>query len=294
MANPLDWLGRAALRVGGMTPQQIRQQARANKQSKPMPKAKASKPKPEAPKPDKPKVTRQTRVHGRVKPGLVQRTVKPSPPKPPKAPEPGSIQPKGQTNLMNAKGQARDFRNPKVSANRPPTLSPVEAKSTTTLKPKPTRPAQVSPGQRNLFGDNPSAKPSGRYRAPDVPKEAPKAAAKPPVKASGAAGAAKGAAKLAGKGLGRAFVVGATIDQAREVLNPKDNIVTNLKDLGTTIENTNARPGKKKEGVSQNDYTRRKNEAIRNENIKANAKSKAKAPSAAKQATDKRDKKKLF
>lgn len=200
MANPLDWLGRAALRMGGMSPQQIRQQARANKKSKPMPKAKASTPKPEAKAADKPKVQRQTRVHGRVKPGLVQRTVKPSPPKPPKPPAPGSIDPKGQTSLLKKDGTARDFRKPAQAANRPPTLDPVQTRSraqATPPKPPIGGPGRQSPGQGYLnlgAGERtgnkdpwgPGTKPNRASlqsqkprKAPSIPKQAPKAAAKP-------------------------------------------------------------------------------------------------------------------
>jgi hypothetical protein len=135
MANALDLLGRTMLRIGGMTPQQIRLATRANKPAKPLPVPKGAKPKPK-----------------------------------PKPPAPGSITPKGQTNLFNAQGNPRDFRNPQVAANRPPTLSPVPNRGTAGLNPPPTRPAQTSPGQGSLFGNNPNAKPSGNFRAPNVPK----------------------------------------------------------------------------------------------------------------------------
>jgi len=113
--NVLDMLGRAVLRIGGMSPQQIRQQVRANRTPKPMPTSRGS---------------------------------KPSSPKPP---APGSIKPKGQTNAFARNGSVRDFRNPKVAANRPPTLSPVPQRGGQATPPN--RPAGgfgQSPGQKSL------------------------------------------------------------------------------------------------------------------------------------------------
>lgn len=133
MANDvLNMLARSLLQIGGMTPQQIRQATRAGKPRKPMPKAKASKPAP-TPKPATP-----TKVVG-------------------------------QTNLFNQSGKARDFRNPKVSGNRPPTVTKPQLGPKTPLKPGPVRPAQVAPGQMSVFGTNPGAKPAGNFRAPSVP-----------------------------------------------------------------------------------------------------------------------------
>ena len=133
MANALDMLGRAALQIMGYTPQQIRQMQRANKTAKPMPKPAAS----------KPAVT-------------------------PKPATPTSVV--GQTNLFNQSGKPRDFRNPNVAGNRPPTVTKPQLGPPTPLKPGPVRPAQVAPGQMSIFGTNPGAKPGGNFRAPRVPK----------------------------------------------------------------------------------------------------------------------------
>ena len=75
----------------------------------------------------------------------------------------------GQTNLFNQAGKPRDFRNPAVSANRPPTVTKPQLGPNTPLKPGPVRPPQVAPGQLSIFGNNPGAKPSGNFRAPSVP-----------------------------------------------------------------------------------------------------------------------------
>lgn len=93
-----------------------------------------------------------------------------------KAPTPGSTQVKGQTNLFNAKGEPRDFRNPKVSAGRQPTTTPIKHEASKQLNPKPQRPA--APGQGNLFDQKPANKPqaakpqkpvsSGKSVAPTV------------------------------------------------------------------------------------------------------------------------------
>lgn len=64
-----------------------------------------------------------------------------------KAPTPGSTQVKGQTNLMNSKGEPRDFRNPKVSAGRQPTTTPVSTRSSAQATP-PNRPIGGSFGNQ--------------------------------------------------------------------------------------------------------------------------------------------------
>lgn len=223
MANVLDMLGRAALRIGGMTPQQIRQQARANKPSKPMPKPRGSKP-----------------------------TAKPAPPKPER------IDPKGQTNLFNQSGKPRDFRNPSVSANRQPTLSPVESRGGQATPPnRPSGGFGAKPnGQRSLFGDNPTAKPGGTFRAPNVPNAREgirqfSQGAKDWVAQNSRDArineAVKGAnrGKLAGslgRGLEGLALLGAVADQTQKVFNPKDNLLTSLGDLGNTLSN-GGRPG---------------------------------------------------
>jgi hypothetical protein len=202
MANALDWAARAILQINGMTPEQITYQARrlkAGQGKKPMPKANTQAPQPAEAKPS----IRRTRIQGSVKPGAVYRSTqagrprtaeapkaKPAirlpnseaqgrnliregannlrQPKRPTPPTPGSTQVKGQTNLFSQNGNARDFRNPNVSANRAPTTTPINHKPAQQLNPKPQRPP--APGQGNLFGNNPSAKPSGNFRAPNVPK----------------------------------------------------------------------------------------------------------------------------
>ena len=77
-----------------------------------------------------------------------------------------------QTELLNKAGKARDFRNPKVSANRPATTSPLSIRSGAQPTP-PTPPAggfgQAS-GQMSLFGTKPgSTVPNTQFRAPTVP-----------------------------------------------------------------------------------------------------------------------------
>src|SRR6056300_360045 len=133
MANDvLNMLARSLLQIGGMSPQQIRQATRAGKPRKPMPKAKASKPAP-TPKPATP-----TNVVG-------------------------------QTNLFNQSGKPRDFRNPNVAGNRPPTVTKPQLGPPTPLKPGPTYKPPVPQGQGSLFGLNPGAKPGGNFTAPSVP-----------------------------------------------------------------------------------------------------------------------------
>lgn len=82
----------------------------------------------------------------------------------PKPPAPGSIQAQGQTNLFTKGGKVRNFTKPNPLA---PTLSPVANVNRAVLQPGPVRPP--APGQLSLFGLNPSAKPSGQFRAPKVP-----------------------------------------------------------------------------------------------------------------------------
>ena len=132
MANDvLNMLARSLLQIGGMSPQQIRQATRAGKPRKPMPKAKASKPAPT-----------------------------------PKPATPTSVV--GQTNLFNQSGKPRDFRNPNVAGNRPPTVTKPAA-GNATLNPRPTYKPPVPQGQMSVFGTNPGAKPGGDFRAPSVP-----------------------------------------------------------------------------------------------------------------------------
>jgi hypothetical protein len=149
MANVLDMLGRAVLRIGGMSPQQIRQQTRANKAVKPLPKPSTARP-PATPPP----VTRRSRVNGRVVPGTDTRGNRPAtptrPPAPPRPPAPGSIQPTGQTNLFSQNGKPRNFTNPRVAANRPPTLSPIYQRGPQATPPRPPVDgfgAPAAPGQ---------------------------------------------------------------------------------------------------------------------------------------------------
>lgn len=84
--------------------------------------------------------------------------------KAPKPPAPGSIQPTGQTNLFNKSGNLRNFTKPNPLA---PTLTPIATSNRAVLQPGPVRPP--APGQLNLFGLNPNAKPSGRFTAPSIP-----------------------------------------------------------------------------------------------------------------------------
>jgi hypothetical protein len=292
MANPLDWAARAILQINGMSPEEIKQKARQVKRQqpkKPMPKANTKAAKPQVKVNPGPNSSAQGR--NLIKEGADKLRK----PKPPARPNPGSINPKGQTNAFNAKGQPRDFRNPKVSANRPPTTTPVKHEPPKQLNPKPQRPA--APGQKSLFGDNPSAKPSGQHKAPSVPKpgtatkpkpSAPAAAPKPKVSAGDAAAARAVRAVNASKvlnvgrlgGVATGLGIANAIDDSRlnaaqkakkyEVVDParKDRVVNNLLNGGPKAKDA-PKP-------------------------KPNPKSQAKAPSAAQQATDKRDKKKLF
>jgi len=82
----------------------------------------------------------------------------------PKPPAPGSIKVQGQTNLFNKSGNLRNFTKPNPLA---PTLSPVATSNRAVLNPRPVRPP--APGQLNLFGLNPGAKPSGQFKAPSIP-----------------------------------------------------------------------------------------------------------------------------
>jgi hypothetical protein len=297
MANPLDWAARAILQINGMTPEQIKQKARqlkAGKGKKPMPKANTKAAKPQVKVNPGPNSSAQNR--NLIKEGADKLRK----PKPPARPNPGSINPKGQTNAFNAKGQPRDFRNPKVSANRPPTTTPVQSRSSA----KPTPPNRPSggfgnrpAGQRSLFGDNPSAKPSGQHKAPSIPKAgsatkpkptAPAATPKPKVSAGDAAAARAVRAVNASKvlnvgrlgGVATGLGIANAIDDSRlnaaqkakkyEVVDPnrKERVLNNLLNGGPKAKDA-PKP-------------------------KPNPKSQAKAPSAAQQATDKRDKKKLF
>jgi hypothetical protein len=84
------------------------------------------------------------------------------------------INAQGQTRTTNRSGQTRDFRNPKQSATRRPTLDPVQTRSRQQATP-PNRPSGgfgQSPGQLSIpqvtGGNNPSARPGGRFTAPRV------------------------------------------------------------------------------------------------------------------------------
>ena len=85
----------------------------------------------------------------------------------PKPPAPRSIVPEGQTNLFTKGGKLRDFSKPSVARTRPATLTPVTNVNRAVLQPGPVRPP--APGQMELFGLNPNAKPTGRFTAPRVP-----------------------------------------------------------------------------------------------------------------------------
>ena len=81
---------------------------------------------------------------------------------------------KGQTRTTSKSGKTRNYRNAS-SANRPPTLDPVETRSNRQPTP-PRRPAGgfgQAPGQLSISqitgGNNPNAKPSGNYQSPSVP-----------------------------------------------------------------------------------------------------------------------------
>lgn len=83
------------------------------------------------------------------------------------------INAKGQTSAINKQGNVRDFRNVKQSLTRPPTLDPVQTRGTQAATPPRQPPGGFgqAPGQMNLFGNNPSAVPGGRFRAPSIPNQ---------------------------------------------------------------------------------------------------------------------------
>jgi hypothetical protein len=88
---------------------------------------------------------------------------------------------------------------------------------------------------------------------------------------------------------------------AKSVFNPKDNLITRAKDLGTAIENTQAKPGQKKEYVSQNDTAKKANAKIQADNSKNKSrpaeykrpKAQVQTRTSAQVQRDKRDQKKL-
>ena len=72
--------------------------------------------------------------------------------------------------------------------------------------------------------------------------------------------------KGVGKVLGPAAVAYDIYDTGKKVFNPKDNIVTRLSDLGTSIEN--ATTGGRKGTYTNNDRNAKRNAAIKAENLK--------------------------
>lgn len=95
------------------------------------------------------------------KPSNTKATTKPQP-----------INARGQTNLLTKSGKTRDFTNPRQSAQRAPTLSPVQTRSGVQATP-PKRPPGgfgQARGQLSVFGKNPNAVPSGTFKAPNIPK----------------------------------------------------------------------------------------------------------------------------
>jgi hypothetical protein len=203
------------------------------------------------------------------------------------APRGGALDKAGPTVDVKAKGNP--VTDPwKGSATRPASSSQSTGSGGRTLK---AGPAPRS-GQKPDGPIGPRTKPSGdsanwlKSRSP----EAAAARAVAPTKALKAA-------KLAGRG---ALLADLAIT-AKSVFNPKDNIITRAKDLGTAIENTQAKPGQKKEYVSQNDTAKKANAKIQADNTKnkprtaeyKRPKANVSKPSAARSATQKRDYKKL-
>ena len=72
--------------------------------------------------------------------------------------------------------------------------------------------------------------------------------------------------KIAGSTLGIAGETAAAIDQARKVFNPKDNLITRMSDLGTSVENAVA--GGRKSTYTNNDYNAKRNAAVKADNLK--------------------------
>lgn len=78
----------------------------------------------------------------------------------------------GQTSAINRQGGARNYQNTRQALTRQPTLDPIRSRQGVPTATPPNRPPGgfgQSPGQMSIFGRNPNAVPSGRYRAPSVP-----------------------------------------------------------------------------------------------------------------------------
>lgn len=79
---------------------------------------------------------------------------------------------KGQTSTTSKSGKTRNFQNPNVSGNRPPTLDPLTQRSNLQATP-PNRPPGgfgQSPGQMNLDPLRQMQIPQDQMKAPSVPK----------------------------------------------------------------------------------------------------------------------------
>lgn len=212
-------------------------------------------------------------------------------PKPPvRAPQPGSTQVGGQTNLFSKNGQPRDFRNPRVSANRVPTTTPVQTRSSAQATP-PNRPAggfgNRPQGQGNLFGNQPNAKPSGTGLSSSSVADA----------AASRAVRAVNAARRLNPGRGGALVIGLTalnaIDDSRLTEQQRaDKYRVVDPNRGQRLMNEVLNPTPQRRTNPSNPATRNSPAAVNTPQYRRPA-ANVSRPSAARRATQERDYKKL-
>jgi hypothetical protein len=176
--------------------------------------------------------------------------------------------------------------NPKLSA---PTAKPSASVPPASAAAKPQRPTSKSTSPKPSASSPTASADAANW----LKSKSPEAAAARAVAQSRVIKAAKLG--------GRALAVADLAITAKSVFNPKDNIITRARDLGTAIENTQAKPGQKKQYVSQNDSTKKANAKIQADNNKnkprpaeyKRPKANISKPSAARAATQQRDYKKL-
>ena len=219
-----------------------------------------------------------------------------SPPRGSGSPLPNSARRGGNLPRAGAKairGRVADVRpatpsapNPKLSA---PTAKPSASVPPASAAAKPQRPTSKSTSPKPSASSPTASADAANW----LKSKSPEAAAARAVAQSRVIKAAKLG--------GRALAVADLAITAKSVFNPKDNIITRARDLGTAIENTQAKPGQKKQYVSQNDSTKKANAKIQADNNKnkprpaeyKRPKANISKPSAARAATQQRDYKKL-
>lgn len=265
MANALDMLGRALLRIGGMSPQQIRQQTRAMRAPKPMPRANTSAPRPSGP----------TQVRGQT--NLFSQSGNPRNFRNPgqaanRAPTLSPVQTRGGSATppnRPAGGFGRQSPGQMNLTNQPnrigrPSLPPGQRGGGLSTQGGPLATQGRGPlgGQRSL----PPGRPGGAVErsGPTIDVQARPPRSAPPIQHPNGSTDIRGRANslpnrggsrpaaqsrpaaTGGGGLGRAFGIlgsaAAVADQAGRVFNPNDNLLTSLGDLGNTISN-GGRPG---------------------------------------------------